>query len=57
VQTLSNDGTVTFLVDGTPYVLAFGTANGPDAGPLGVFTLEGLTPQGGAQRSLFGRPR
>jgi hypothetical protein len=47
-QSASNDGTMTFLVDGTPYTLAFGTVNGPDSGPLGVFTLEGLTPQGGA---------
>jgi len=48
-QTLSGNGMVTFLVDGTPYVLAFGTVQSPDAGPLGIFTLEGLTPQGGAQ--------
>jgi hypothetical protein len=47
-QSLSNNGTVTFLVGATPYVLAFGTVPTPDAGPLGVFTLEGLTPQGGA---------
>jgi hypothetical protein len=47
-QSLSNDGTLTFLVDGTPYVLAFGTElAGPDAG-LGTFTLQGLTPQNGA---------
>jgi hypothetical protein len=47
-QTLSNDGTMTFLVDGTPYVLAFGTVNTPDSGPLGVFTLQTLTPEGGS---------
>jgi hypothetical protein len=47
-QTISNDGTMTFLVDGTPYTLAFGTVTGPDSGPLGVFTLQGLTPKGGA---------
>jgi hypothetical protein len=41
-------GTLTFLVDGTPYVLELGTTYGPDAGPLGAFTLNGLTPQGGA---------
>jgi hypothetical protein len=48
-ESLGNDGTVTFLVDRTPYVLAFGTMSAPGAGSLGVFTLEGLTPQGGAQ--------
>ena len=48
-QSLSNDGTATFLVGGTPYVLAFGTVNGPDSGLLGTFTLESLTPQGGAE--------
>ncbi len=48
-QSLSNDGTATFLVDGTPYVLAFGTVNGPDSGLLGTFTLESLTPHGGAE--------
>ena len=48
-QSLSNNGTVTFLVGTTPYVLAFGVVQAPDAGPFGVFTLEGLTPQGGAQ--------
>jgi hypothetical protein len=48
-QSLSGDGTLTFLVDGAPWVLAFGSVYGPDAGPFGTFTLEGLTPQGGAQ--------
>jgi hypothetical protein len=48
-QTLSGNGTVTFLVGNTPYVLAFGMVPQPDAGPLGVFTLEGLTPQGGSE--------
>jgi hypothetical protein len=51
-QSKSNNGTVTFLVAGTPYVLAFGTMLSPDAGPLGVWTLEGLTPQGGAQMTV-----
>jgi hypothetical protein len=47
-ESLSGNGTVTFLVDGAPYVLAFGEVPGPDAGPLGTFSLLGLTPQGGA---------
>jgi len=48
-QSLSGNGSVTFLVGSTPYVLAFGMVQQPDAGPLGVFTLEGLTPQGGSE--------
>ncbi len=48
-ETLSGNGTVTFLVGNTPYVLAFGMIQQPDAGPLGAFALEGLTPQGGAE--------
>ena len=48
-ESLSGNGTVTFLVGGTPYVMAFGQVLGePDAGPLGTFALESLTPQGGA---------
>jgi hypothetical protein len=47
-QSLSGNGSLTFLVDSTPYVLAFGQVYGPDAGPLGDFALMGLTPQGGA---------
>jgi hypothetical protein len=43
-ESKSGDGTVTFLVGSTPYVLAFGMLQGPDAGPLGTFTLESLTP-------------
>jgi len=43
---------VTFLVGPVPYVLAFGTVQAPDAGPFGEFTLEGLTPQGGAQMAV-----
>jgi hypothetical protein len=46
-QSLSNEGTVTFLVGSTSYVLAFGMVPDPDAGPFGTFTLKGLTPQGG----------
>jgi hypothetical protein len=48
-QSLSGSGSVTFLVGSTPYVLAFGTVQEADAGPFGVFTLEGLTPQGGSE--------
>ena len=48
-QSLSGNGTVTFLVGNTPYVLAFGMVQQPDAGPLGAFTLEGLTPEGGSE--------
>jgi len=48
-ESLSGNGTVTFLVGNTPYVLAFGMVQEADAGPLGAFTLEGLTPQGGAE--------
>jgi len=48
-QSLSGNGTVTFLVGQTPYVLAFGMVPQPDADPLGTFTLEGLTPEGGSE--------
>lgn len=51
-ESMSGNGTVTFLVDGTPYVLAFGMVGPPDAGTFGVFTLEGLTAQGGAQMAV-----
>jgi hypothetical protein len=47
-QTRSGNGSLTFLVGGTQYVLAFGLVAAPDAGPLGAFSLLGLTPQGGA---------
>jgi len=47
-ETLSGNGTVTFTVDGAPYTLSFGEVPGPDAGPLGMFALLGLAPQGGA---------
>ena len=40
---------MTFLVGNTSYVLAFGMVQAADAGPLGAFTLEGLTPEGGAE--------
>lgn len=51
-ESLSGNGTVTFVVGGTPYVLAFGMVPAPDAGLLGAFTLEGVTPQGGAQMAV-----
>jgi len=46
-ESLSGNGTVTFLVGNTSYVLAFGMVQAADAGPLGAFTLEGLTAEGG----------
>jgi hypothetical protein len=46
-QSLSNNGTVTFLVGAESYVLAFGTVTRGDS-PLGDFTLESLTPGTGA---------
>ena len=51
-ESLSGNGSLTFLVGDVPYVLAFGMVQGPDAGPLGTFALEGLTPQAGAQISV-----
>src|SRR5262249_54950089 len=51
-QSLSGTGTLTFDVDATSYVLAFGNVDAPAAGPFGVFTLMGLAPQGGAQLSV-----
>jgi hypothetical protein len=51
-ESLSGNGSLTFLVGDVPYVLEFGMVQGPDAGPLGTFALEGLTPQGGAQLSV-----
>jgi hypothetical protein len=45
-ESLSGNGTVTFLVDGTPFVLTFGEVAAPDAGPLGAFALLGLAPKG-----------
>lgn len=46
-QSLSNVGTVTFLVGSDSYVLAFGTVRS-DTNPLGDFTLKTLTPGTGA---------
>lgn len=51
-QSLSGSGSLTFVVDGTPYTLGFGMVQGPDAGPFGTFTLFGLTPEGGATLGL-----
>jgi hypothetical protein len=45
-RTLSGGGTMTFLVDGTAYVLSFSSVFGADAGS--TFMLQSLTPQGGA---------
>src|SRR5450432_320410 len=45
-ESLSGNGTLTFLVGGTANVLAFGEVPAPDAGPFGAFALLGLTPQG-----------
>lgn len=47
-QSLSGNGSVTFLVGGTPTVLSFGYVPAPDAGPSGTFALTSLTPQGSA---------
>jgi hypothetical protein len=47
-ESLSGNGSVTFVVGNTPYVLAFGMVQEPDAGPLGTFTLDGLTTGGDA---------
>ena len=51
-ESLSGNGSVTFLVDGSPYALQFGEVAGPDAGPLGAFTLLGLTAQGDAAMNV-----
>jgi hypothetical protein len=47
IETLSGNGSLTFLVDGKPYSLDFGEIAAPDAGPLGMFSLLDLTPAGG----------
>jgi len=47
-QSLSGNGSVSFLVDGTSTVLTFGYVPGADAGPFGRFALMTLTPQGGS---------
>jgi hypothetical protein len=51
-ESLSGNGTLTFLVDNVPFVLAFGFVQGTDAGPLGTFTLEGLTARAGSQLAV-----
>lgn len=51
-ETMSGNGTVTFLIDGKPYVLQFGEVPGPDAGILGMFALLGLGPQGGSAMTI-----
>jgi hypothetical protein len=51
-QSLSGNGSLTFQVDGTSYVLAFGMVSSPDAGVFGTFALLGLTPAGGAQMTV-----
>jgi hypothetical protein len=51
-ETMSGNGTVTFLVDGTSYALQFGDVAAPDAGLFGAFALLGLTPQGGAAMNV-----
>lgn len=45
-QSLSGNGSLTFLVEGTPTVLTFGTV--PASDTLGTFALMTLTAQGGA---------
>jgi hypothetical protein len=47
-ESVSGDGSVTFLVGNAPYVLAFGQVQGPDAGLLGTFALVGLMTGGDA---------
>jgi hypothetical protein len=51
-ESLSGNGSVTFSVDGKPYTLDFGNVETPDAGPLGTFSLLGLTPAGGGQLAV-----
>ncbi|HSY39316.1 MAG TPA: hypothetical protein VLA79_07300 [Polyangia bacterium] len=51
-ESLSGNGAVTFLVGNTSYSLDFGMVQAADAGPLGAFTLEGLTPQGGTTSAV-----
>jgi hypothetical protein len=48
-ESLSGGGAVSFFVGGSTYILSFGMIVGPDSGPFGDFTLEGLAPGGGAQ--------
>ena len=51
-ESLSGTGTVTFLVDATPYDLQFGDVPAPDAGPLGTFALLGLGAHGGPSMAI-----
>ena len=51
-ESLSGDGSLTFLVGDTPYELAFGQQITSDSGPFGDFTLLGLTPRGGAELAV-----
>jgi len=51
-ESMSGNGTVTFLVDGTPYDLQFGSVPGPDAGLFGTFALLGLSPHGGPAMAI-----
>ena len=52
-ESLSGNGSVTFTVDGVPYVLSFGYVLGSDGGPLGTFTLSGLSQTGGGTIALM----
>jgi hypothetical protein len=47
-ESLSGNGSVSFLVGSATYGLQFGQVQGPDAGLLGTFALEGLTTGGDA---------
>jgi len=47
-ESLSGNGSLTFLVGDTPYELAFARLVTSDSGSAGNFTLLGLTPRGGA---------
>ncbi|MFL5306654.1 MAG: hypothetical protein ACJ8F1_15670 [Polyangia bacterium] len=47
-QSLSGNGSITFLVGTTNETLTFGFVQTPDGGPLGTFALLRLTPKGGA---------
>jgi hypothetical protein len=47
-ESLSGNGSVSFLVGSATYVLQFGMIPGPDAGPFGTFALEGLMTGGDA---------
>lgn len=51
-ESLSGNGSVTFMVDGVPYVLPFGNTLSTDGGPLGTFMLGGLSRMGGSTIAL-----